>query len=139
MTLPAGMTVSPSAAHGLQACSDAQFGLGTEFGPGQEEQKKHSEELTKHFVPETPAKAASCPEASQVGTVEVFTPLLSGAPTAEGVLESGLGLECSRGYVERRSGTLLSVVSQWRPHRERDRREVRGYLRRRSPRRSSAR
>jgi len=97
MTLPAGMTVSPSAAHGLQACSDAQFGLGTEFGPGQEEQKKHSEELTKHFVPETPAKAASCPEASQVGTVEVFTPLLSGAPTAEGVLESGLGLECSRG------------------------------------------
>ena len=71
MKLPAGMTVSPSAADGLQACSDAQFGLGTEFGPG----SAHSE----------PAKPASCPLSSQVATVEVFTPLLSGAPTIEGV------------------------------------------------------
>ena len=71
VTLPAGMTLSPSAADGLEACSNAQFGLGTEFGPG----SKHSE----------PAKPASCPLASQVGTVEAFTPLLSGAPTIEGV------------------------------------------------------
>ena len=32
-----------------------------------------------------PAKPASCPLASQIGTVEVFTPLLSGAPAIEGV------------------------------------------------------
>ena len=61
MTLPAGMTVSPSAADGLQACSNEQFGLGTEFGAG----SKHTE----------PAKLASCPLASQIGTVEVNTPL----------------------------------------------------------------
>jgi uncharacterized repeat protein (TIGR01451 family) len=65
MKLPAGMTLSPSAADGLAACSNAEFGLGTEFGPG----SQHSE----------PAKPASCPLASQIGTVEVFTPLLSGA------------------------------------------------------------
>jgi uncharacterized repeat protein (TIGR01451 family) len=83
MTLPAGMTVSPSSAHGLQACSDAQFGLGTEFGAG----SQHSE----------PAKAASCPSASQIGTVEVFTPLLSGAPAIEGVPRREAELTCSRG------------------------------------------
>ena len=35
MTLPEGLTASPSAADGLAACSKAQFGLGTEFGDGQ--------------------------------------------------------------------------------------------------------
>jgi hypothetical protein len=83
MTLPAGMTVSPSAANGLQACSNAQFGLGTEFGPG----SAHTE----------PAKPASCPLASQIGTVEVFTPLLSGEPTIEGVPYKGEELTCSQG------------------------------------------
>ena len=83
MTLPPGMTVSPGAADGLQACSNAQFGLGTEFGPG----SKHSE----------PAKPASCPLASQVGTVEVFTPLLSGAPKIEGPPAEGHLLACSPG------------------------------------------
>jgi uncharacterized repeat protein (TIGR01451 family) len=87
MALPAGMTVSPSAADGLQACSNAQFGLGTEFGPG----SAHSE----------PAKPASCPLASQIGEVEVFTPLLSGAPVIEGVPGSQQGghglLTCSQG------------------------------------------
>ena len=77
MTLPEGLTISPSAAGGLEACSNAQFGLGTEFGPG-----------APKLVPEPPAKAASCPAASQVGTVEVFTPLLSGAPAIEGAAPS---------------------------------------------------
>jgi hypothetical protein len=89
MTLPAGMTVSPSAADGLQACSNAQFGLGTEFGPSVEAQKKHAEEQTKRFVPEAPAKPASCPLASQIASVEVFTPLLSGAPSIQGVAVAG--------------------------------------------------
>jgi uncharacterized repeat protein (TIGR01451 family) len=83
VTLPAGVTLSSSAADGLQACSNAQFGLGTEFGLGSE----HSE----------PAKPASCPLASQIGTVEVFTPLLSGAPAIEGVQKKSQELMCSQG------------------------------------------
>jgi uncharacterized repeat protein (TIGR01451 family) len=83
MKLPAGLTASPSAADGLQACSNAQFGLGTEFGPG----SQHTE----------PAKPASCPPASQVGTFEVFTPLLSGAPTITGEPGVRHSLTCSEG------------------------------------------
>jgi hypothetical protein len=55
VTLPAGMTVDPSAADGLQACSNAQFGLGSTVEP---------------------AEPAACPSASQIGTVKVITPLL---------------------------------------------------------------
>jgi hypothetical protein len=55
VTLPEGMTVDPSAADGLQACSNAQFGLGATVEP---------------------AEPASCPPASQIGTVKVITPLL---------------------------------------------------------------
>jgi hypothetical protein len=55
VTLPEGMTVDPSAADGLQACSNAQFGLGSTSEP---------------------AEPAACPLASQVGTVKVTTPLL---------------------------------------------------------------
>jgi hypothetical protein len=69
MTLPSGLTVSPSAADGLQACSNAQFGLGTEFGPG----SKHTE----------PPKPAACPKASQIGTVEVHSPLLEETLTGQ--------------------------------------------------------
>jgi uncharacterized repeat protein (TIGR01451 family) len=52
VTLPAGMTVSPSQANGLQACSEAQIGLNNASQP-------------------------SCPDASKIGTVEVDTPLLT--------------------------------------------------------------
>jgi hypothetical protein len=51
VALPQGVGLNPSAAEGLEACSDAQFRLGLE-GP------------------------AECPEASKLGTVEVDTPLL---------------------------------------------------------------
>ncbi len=51
VALPAGLALSPSAADGLQACSDAQF----------------AEESTQ---------PAACPEASQVGTVVAHTPVL---------------------------------------------------------------
>jgi hypothetical protein len=50
--LPAGVSVSPSAANGLEACSEAQVGL-------------HDE-----------AKA-ECPNGSKIGTVEIISPLLS--------------------------------------------------------------
>ncbi len=53
VTLPAGMTLNPAAASGLDACSEAQIGLGS-------------------------AAAPSCPEASKIGSVEVETPLIGG-------------------------------------------------------------
>jgi hypothetical protein len=52
VTLPSGLSISPSAGDGLAGCSDAQIDL-TTFGPG------------------------TCPEASQIGTVKVTTPLLA--------------------------------------------------------------
>jgi hypothetical protein len=51
VSLPAGMSVSPSSANGLQACTEAEIGMSS-AGP------------------------VSCPDASKVGTVEVQTPLL---------------------------------------------------------------
>ncbi|HEX3240538.1 MAG TPA: hypothetical protein VHR18_10445 [Solirubrobacterales bacterium] len=51
LTLPKGMAVSPSSATGLQGCSLAQIGIGTNDAP-------------------------TCPEPSKLGTVELDTPLL---------------------------------------------------------------
>jgi hypothetical protein len=55
VTLPEGMTADPSAVDGLQACSNAQFGLGSTVEP---------------------TGPAACPSASRIGTVKVVTPLL---------------------------------------------------------------
>jgi hypothetical protein len=54
VTLPPGMTISPSAANGLEACTDAQFAKGTNDPIG-------------------------CPGASRIGSVAIETPVL---PTA---------------------------------------------------------
>jgi hypothetical protein len=51
VTLPDGMSVSPSSAAGLGACSQAQIGIGTD-------------------------SAVGCPDSSRLGTVEIQTPLL---------------------------------------------------------------
>jgi hypothetical protein len=51
VTLPAGLSVNPSAADGLQGCSEAQIKL-------------------------SEATVGECPQASQLGTVKVRTPLL---------------------------------------------------------------
>ncbi|MET0601315.1 MAG: hypothetical protein ABW167_04940 [Baekduia sp.] len=51
VSLPEGMTISPSSADGLAACTDAELKLGVD-GP------------------------AACPDASKIGSVEVETPLL---------------------------------------------------------------
>lgn len=55
VTLPAGMGLNPSAANGLQACTDAQFGKGTR-------------------------NPVACPAASKVGTATVTTPPLPEGP-----------------------------------------------------------
>ncbi len=52
VTLPPGMSVSPSSAAGLGACTPEQIGLGTNNVP-------------------------SCPDSSKIGSVEIDTPLLS--------------------------------------------------------------
>jgi hypothetical protein len=59
VTLPEGLTVDPSAASGLQACSEAQIGW-------------NGGSLT-NFTDDAP----SCPEASRIGSVEVTSPLVS--------------------------------------------------------------
>jgi hypothetical protein len=56
VTLPAGLTVDPSAAGGLGACSPGQIAL-------------------------TSAAPPSCPESSKIGTVTLTTPLLAGTLT----------------------------------------------------------
>ncbi len=52
VTLPSGLSISPSAGDGLAGCSDAQIDLSS-------------------------ASVGSCPLASQIGTVKVTTPLLT--------------------------------------------------------------
>lgn len=51
VTLPEGVSINPSAANGLEACSDAQFGKGTEA-------------------------PIACPAGSRVASVKITTPLL---------------------------------------------------------------
>jgi len=51
VTAPRGLGLNPSAANGLKACTDAQFGKGTR-------------------------NAVACPAASQIGTVSIQTPVL---------------------------------------------------------------
>jgi hypothetical protein len=54
VTLPEGLTLNPSAAHGLQACTPAQIGIGT-------------------------AAPVACPAASRIGTVTIETDLPPGS------------------------------------------------------------
>jgi hypothetical protein len=73
VTLPAGVSLSPSGANGLQACSEAQIDpLGTELGEGHPggNDSPYDDGLD-HAAP------GHCPDASKVGQVEVKTPLLS--------------------------------------------------------------
>ncbi len=77
VTLPAGVQLNPSAANGLQACSEQQAGF---------ERELDEEELADHhrdpYAPGDPEPLPftdapeHCPEASKVATVHVRTPLL---------------------------------------------------------------
>jgi hypothetical protein len=63
VTLPSGLSVSPSAADGLQGCTPAQIALGSSL-PG------------------------NCPPASTLGTVRIVTPLLPGPLTGHVFLKT---------------------------------------------------
>ncbi len=61
MELPAGMTVNPSSASGLGACSPSEIGLTSPVGQA-------------HAIFD--GADATCPDSSKLGTVEVDTPLI---------------------------------------------------------------
>jgi hypothetical protein len=63
VTLPQGVQLSPSAANGLQACSEAQIGFEGFNATAQ--------------INEFSTGDVSCPDASKVGTVKIKTPLLT--------------------------------------------------------------
>ncbi len=65
VTLPAGVTVNPSSAGGLEACSEDQVGYLNAKGA--------AEELL--FAPTLPAPF--CPDAAKLGTAKIKTPLLA--------------------------------------------------------------
>ena len=87
VTLPEGTVASPSAANGLEACSDAQFQI-------------------------TSVKEAECPKASEIGKVKIKTPLLTEELT--GKLFVGQP-ECSPcGQSEAAEGKMLRLFLQAR-------------------------
>jgi hypothetical protein len=63
VTFPKGMSLNPAAAHGLSSCTPAQVGLGNNNDP-------------------------QCPLSSQVGTIEIETPLISETLTGHVFLAS---------------------------------------------------
>ncbi len=71
VTLPAGVTLNPAGADGLQACSEALIG----YLPGE---STPPSEL--HFTPKLPGALEQglgfCPNASKIGTARIKTPLL---------------------------------------------------------------
>ena len=75
VTLPEGLTLDPSAASGLESCSEAQIGwLGTHGPKGEASANRGLTNFT--------AAAPGCPEASKVASVAVTSPLIPG--TLEG-------------------------------------------------------
>ena len=85
VTLPQGVSVSPSAAGGLQGCSDAQFDVASN-------------------------DPASCPLASQVGTVTLHTPLLPNSLPGEIYQGAPLCSPCSN--ADAQDGRMLREFVQ---------------------------
>ena len=81
VTLPEGVTLNPSAADGLQGCSESQVGYlpGASHPPGELD-----------FTPSLPEPLQQgsnfCPDAAKVGTVKISTPLLPKGQPLEGAV-----------------------------------------------------
>jgi hypothetical protein len=93
VALPAGVQLSPSAADGLQTCSDAQIGF-TGVNP-----QTGTDEFTSN--------APSCPEASKVATVRINTPLLPNA--LEGAVYLAAPQNFLGGPLENPFGSLVAI------------------------------
>ena len=91
VALPAGVTINPAGAEGLEACSSDASALseGASGSPGDQIGYKGQEELNKEnepgvswntFTPELASQLAPgtnfCPNGSKIGTVKIKTPLL---------------------------------------------------------------
>jgi hypothetical protein len=85
VALPQGLALSPSAADGLQGCSDAQIALSS-------------------------TQPATCPEASQVGTVKVQTPLLADPLEGEVYLGTPNCSPCTN--TDAQNGNLIRLFIQ---------------------------
>ncbi len=71
--LPAGVTLNPSAADGLGACSEQQIGLKNKIDPATGLPKPEPMPNRLRFTKDP----NSCPDASKIGTIEVKTALLA--------------------------------------------------------------
>jgi len=83
VTLPPGVQLSPSAANGLEACSDAQIGF---EGYKELDESGTSTPIFKEklYNPGTGREEGTlCPDASKIATVHIATPLLEGELTGE--------------------------------------------------------
>jgi hypothetical protein len=82
VTLPAGMSLNPAAARGLQACSNAQFGIAPE-GPAPADAPPVVEGVQQDG--QSAAAPLDCPVASKIGTLAIETPDLPAGSLQGGV------------------------------------------------------
>jgi hypothetical protein len=104
VTLPKGMTVNPSSATGLEACTPAQIGLTTPVGDQ---------------TPEFSEAAPTCPAGSKIGSVDIETPLLEehvvGSLYLAQQSQNPFGSLISTYIVARANGILLKLAGSVEP------------------------
>jgi hypothetical protein len=109
VTLPAGVQLSPSAADGLQACSNAQIGFTGEFkelNPASEPGISTPQFKEKVYNEATKLQEATlCPDASKIATVKIKTPLL------EGELEGSVFLAAPQNFAGLPENPFSSLVA----------------------------
>jgi hypothetical protein len=99
VTLPAGMQLSPSAANGLQACSNAEIGFkGVNAISG-------ADEFTSELPTPLEPGVNFCPNASKVANVKIKTPLL------EQELEGAVYLAAPQNFAEPLENPFGSLVA----------------------------
>jgi hypothetical protein len=107
VTLPAGVDISPSAADGLQACSNAQVG----FERYEELDRSGTQSMIfkpKVYNPTTGQEEATlCPDASKIANVRIKTPLL------EGELEGSVFLAAPQNFAGLPENPFSSLVAMY--------------------------